>query len=252
MASQAGRLFLLTLATAATAALAASSPSFAQAPAQMAGLAALGASPQAGWVATGEATVTSSRGTETGTVSISAWGASHCRVTIDVSIPGEARRYEAVLDGTRARVIGPQELTRALAAPAWREGCALLPQGLLLAELGTGKATLAQSADGGLQLDRVAGSAGAPTLTLNPQGLPASLNWQEDKRGAKVTLAYADYAATGGATYPATITETVAGGTRLAIHLTSFSAHPGFAESDFALPSLSPPRHVAAGAGGAQ
>jgi len=156
-----------------------------------------------------------------------------------------------VLDGTRARVTGPQELTRALAAPVWREGCALLPQGLLLAELGAGKATLAQSADGGLQLDRVAGSAGAPTLTLNPQGLPASLSWQ-DKRGAKVTLAYADYAAAGGAAYPATITETVAGETRLAIHLTSFSAHPGFAESDFALPSLSPPRHVAAAAGGAQ
>ncbi|HEY8054943.1 MAG TPA: hypothetical protein VIE13_03425 [Terriglobales bacterium] len=202
-------------------------------------------------MASGQATVSSHRGTEAGAITISAWGASHCRVTLDLSIPGEPRRYEAVLDGARARVTGPQELTRALAAPGWREGCALLPQGLLLAELGAGKATLAQAADGALLLDRVAGSPGAPTLTLNSQGLPASLSWQ-DNRGAKVTLAYADYAAASGAAYPATITETVAGETSLTIHLTSFAARSGFAESDFALPSLSPPRHVAAGNGGAQ
>ena len=217
----------------------------------MAGLAALGASPQAGWMASGQATVSSNRGTETDAITISAWGASHCRVTIDISIPGETRRYEAMLDGTRARVTGPQGLTRALAAPGWREGCALLPQGLLLAELGAGKATLAQSADGALLLDRVAGSPGAPTLTLNSQGLPASLSWQ-DNRGAKVTIAYTDYQPAGGAFYPAGVTETVAGETRLSIHLTSFAAHSGFAESDFALPSLSPPRHLAAGNGGAQ
>jgi hypothetical protein len=156
-----------------------------------------------------------------------------------------------VLDGARARVTGPQEMTQALAAPGWREGCALLPQGLLLAELGTGKATLAQAPNGGLLLDRVAGSPRAPMLALNAQGLPATLSWQ-DKRGSKVTLAYTDYHATGEAAYPATVTETVADKVRLEIRIDSFSAHPGFAESDFALPSLSPPRHLAATAGGAQ
>jgi hypothetical protein len=218
---------------------------------QLAGLAALGAGPQAGWTASGEATVTSSRGSETGTIEIAAWGASHCRVTLDFSIPGESRRYEAVLDGPRVHVAGPQDLTSVLVAPAWREGCALLPQGLLLAELGAGKAVLSRSADGSLLLDRAAGLAKAPELALNPAGLPQSLSWR-DKRGDPVVVSYGDYQAGPGAAYPATVTETVAGKTRLEIRLTSFSAHPGFSNGDFPVPSMPPSRHAAAAKGGAQ
>ncbi|HET9784252.1 MAG TPA: hypothetical protein VFP94_04745, partial [Terriglobales bacterium] len=142
-----------------------------------------------------------------------------------------------MLDGPRGHVTGPQDLTSVLVAPAWREGCALLPQGLLLAELGAGKATLTQSAAGALLLDRAAGLAKAPALVLNPSGLPLSLSWQ-DKRGDPVVVTYGDYLAGPGAAHPATVTETVAGKTRLQIRLTSFSAHPGFSDSDFPVPTM--------------
>jgi hypothetical protein len=136
-----------------------------------------------------------------------------------------------VLNGIRSHVSGAQQLVEALAAPGWQEGCALLPQGL--------------------RPGPVAGPGDAPTLSLNSQGSPASLRWH-DKRGAQITLNYADYQAAGGGAYPATITEAVAGKTRLEVHLTSFAAHAGFSDSDFAVPSMPSPRHVAAGGGGAQ
>jgi|SRR6185312_3335286 len=242
---------LLSLLFLSLSLLALNSRSFAQAPAQVAGFAALDAGPQAGWVASGEATVTTSRGTETGPVSISTWGADHCRIAIDLSRPGEPRRYEVVLAGARAHVTGPQDLTRALVAPGWREGCALLPQGLLVADLSAGRAVVTQTSDGKLLLDRTAGASGAPSLTLNPQGLPASLTWQS-RRGETVVVTFADYQHGAGAAYPATVTEAVAGTTLLQLHLTTLSAHPGFAETDFALPAMPPPRHVSASAGGGQ
>jgi len=61
----------------------------------------LGASPQAGYVARGTATFNGPRGSESGAIEVEAWGASHCRVTVDFSRPGEPRRWVAVLDGRK-------------------------------------------------------------------------------------------------------------------------------------------------------
>ncbi len=96
-------------------------------------------------------------------------------------------------------------------------GCALLPQGLPYDKLAAG---------------------GAASLTADPAtGRPLALVWTAlaPGGGEAATLAYGNYQVSGGLSYPATVTESVAGQTRLAIRFTSIETH-SFAESDFALP----------------
>lgn len=184
--------------------------------------------PSQGYVATGTATVQDARGTESGSITVEVWGASHCKVTLDLSRPGERpRRWEAVLDGSRAQVQAPHELALALAPPSPLHGCALLPQSAMLA---TASPEAARSAE-------------APALSLDPAtGMPLSLTWQA--RTGKVQVSYGSYASAGGIPFPAQVSESVAGVARLTVQFTSLASKSDFTEADFALPPLhAPPTH---------
>ncbi|HUX67400.1 MAG TPA: hypothetical protein VMV31_07915 [Terriglobales bacterium] len=197
------------------------------------GASLLGASPQAGYVACGTATFNGPRGSESGAIEVEAWGASHCRVTVDLSRPGEPRRWVAVLDGRRSQVTGPQGVAQALAAPSPVHGCALLPQSAILA---AASPEAAQAAE-------------APALSLDPAtGLPASLAWQSP--AGRVEVAYADYQSSGGVAFPAKVTESLAGRVRLAVQFTALTARSDFTEADFAVQG--PPAPATHGDGGGQ
>lgn len=157
---------------------------------------------------------------------------------------------------------GPPALVALPAATGPNLGCALLPQGLLWAGVASGAATLQaappQSGAEALLVYRTAGghlhTAHPLSLSLDPAtALPARAAWTAYHRGTaqSAAITYSDWTDGSGVRYPATVVESVGGVARLSIHFDSFTAHPGFQESDFALP---PPR-IAPGvrsAGGGQ
>jgi len=224
---------LLALASAAFGQAAAPAPTGAPGAALPQGLGALGAGPQAGYVARGTVTLAGPRGSEEGTVEIEAWGGSHCRVTVDLSRPGEPRRWVAVLDGKSSQVTAPQELARALAGPSPIHGCALLPQSAIP------EATSPEAAR----------AAEAPALSLDPAtGLPTGLAWQG--AAGKVQVAYSDYQSSDGIAFPTTVTESLAGFVRLTVKFTALAPRSDFTEADFAVKP--PPAPATHGYGGGQ
>jgi len=144
---------------------------------------------------------------------------------MDLGAPGRPRRYSAVVNGGRASVTGPAGLVRTVRLPAGTGlGCALLPEGLAYGKLAGVGARLAADA----------------------AGRPLRLAWSV--RGQAATLAWADYRSAAGLAYAATVTETVGGETRLAVHFDSVAPH-SFNDSDFALPPPNPVPARAAGGG---
>ena len=195
--------------------------------------AALSASPQAGYEALGRVTVRDARGTESGSIKVEVWGASHCRVSIDVSRPGAARTVTAVLDGKLSEISGPEALMRAIPAPSPAHGCGLLPQSAVLAAASPA----------------AVGSAESPALSVAPAtGLPHGLTWK-DSFGKQVEVTYAAYAAPDGIAMPAKVTESVAGALRLTVEFRSLTTRSDFTEADFALPPPQAPTPRAAGGG---
>jgi len=216
-------------------------------------VAALGAGAQAGFEAHGTAEITGSDGrTAAALVTVDAWGASRCKISIDL-LPAGRGHFEAVANGKAVHWEGPQ-LVAALPLPLGDDlGCALLPQGLLWAD--SSSAGMLPSATGGLLLYKVRPGQSKPLRPLTLQldattGLPLSAAWKW--RGQAVTLAYSAYRAAGGPSFASMVTET-AGAQRLAIHFASLAARADFSDSDFVVP---PPPHPVAlrrpGAGGGQ
>src|SRR6185312_11434768 len=73
-------------------------------------LSALGTGPTSGYTARGAVILAGPRGAERGKITVETWGGSHCRMTLDLSHPGESRVLTATLDGKLTRVTGPREL----------------------------------------------------------------------------------------------------------------------------------------------
>lgn len=167
------------------------------------------------------------RGSESGTITISAWGADHCKIEIQLGPPILRRTYTAVMNGKRVVASGPVGLIKAVPLPlAPAIGCALLPEGLALAKVAGGSVAL---------------------TTDQATGLPATLSWTE--RGQARALAYSGYQTQAGLPLAGTVTESVDGSPRLSVRLTSIAAQ-AFSEGDFVVP---PPKRAAARkAGGAQ
>ncbi|MGH9482122.1 MAG: hypothetical protein ACRD1L_08505 [Terriglobales bacterium] len=226
-------------------------PGAAQAPAELdtatvalmaRGLAALQAGPQAGFVASGTATLYEADGvTESGPITASAWGADHCKVTIDLSLPGRKRRYEAVANGPRVHVTSPQRLRPGtmLAGPGL--GCVLLPAALPWSAARGGTA----SGTSGSQIQL----GGRLAVGLDAaSGLPASAAWKF--LGRSVALGYAGYQNPGGLSYPETVRLQVDGALRLEVQWDTVEPHAGFTEGDF--PAPPPPKAPALQRGGGQ
>ncbi|MGH9415091.1 MAG: hypothetical protein ACRD01_00530 [Terriglobales bacterium] len=198
------------------------------------GLAALGAGPQAGYIASGTATLTTARGARRGAITVAAWGADRCRVTVDIAGGG---RFELIANGSGLHWRGPAAWA-ALAPTGGRfAGCALVPQGLLWADLAAGTASASAGAAATLVIRGGAQTARALTLTLDASsGLPTAAAWTW--RGHAVTLSYRGYTVAGGVSYPASVTMTD-GSRTLVVAFTSFAVHAGFTDADF---PAAPPR----------
>ncbi|HEV2447074.1 MAG TPA: hypothetical protein VGS58_14180 [Candidatus Sulfopaludibacter sp.] len=153
-------------------------------------------------------TLAGPRGAESGTITVAAWGADHCKVTITLGPEVLRRQYTAVVNGQQASITAPADLLALVALPLGpRLGCALLPQGLAYGKLAAGG------------------------LTADPAtARPVSLAWIW--RGRPAALSYGDYQAAG---YAATVTASVGGTERLQIHFDALEP-ASLAESDFALP----------------
>jgi len=168
-------------------------------------------------------------------------------MTLDLSHPGESRVLTATLDGKLTRVTGPRELVGVVPVPSRRQGCALIPQGLLLADLGSGTVGVASGANPGeLMLYRMHAGQTAPQNPISivvdsSSGVPVTAAWSATLRGkpAKVAIAYSEYQDAAGTSSPRHVVVSVAGTARLTIEFDSFAQRPGFAESDFSL-SLPP------------
>lgn len=143
------------------------------------------AAPAGGVVAHGSATLQGSRGARSGAITVAAWGAGHCKITIALDPAGLHRRYSVIVNGKRVSISAPAGLAAAVPLPVGPGiGC-----GLLL-----------------------------------PQGAsPATLAW--DHRGTPVTLTYADHQGGGALAYPGTITESIGGKVRLTVHFASIETH---------------------------
>lgn len=205
-------------------------------------VAALHAGPGAGFEARGTAEIASVGGRAAAArVTVEAWGASRCKITIDL-LPAGRGHFEAVANGRAVHWEGPQ-LVAALPMPMGEDlGCALLPQGLLWAE--SSNAGLLPSAGGGLLLFRARPGQTKPlrplTLDLDAEtGFPRTASW--NWRGHPVFLTFAEYKTAGGLTFAASVTES-AGAGRLAIHFDSATARSGFTDAEFAVPA--PPHPV--------
>ncbi|HXR96967.1 MAG TPA: hypothetical protein VN709_03905 [Terriglobales bacterium] len=178
-------------------------------------------------------TVESSRGTETGSIIVDVLGTSYCKVTVDLSIPGEDRKWTTVVNGKRVQVSAAQELARALPHPNWAHGCALLPQ----------SATIAAANP------KASRAADASQVSLDPStGLVQGVTWK-DARGF-VAIRYANYRGGDGLTYPGTVTESVAERRLMTIQFTSAGSKPSLTSADFAL--TLPPVPSTHGFGGGQ
>ncbi|HVA64406.1 MAG TPA: hypothetical protein VNF74_11825 [Terriglobales bacterium] len=216
------------------------------------GIAALGAGPTAGYVARGTATMALGSGSAAGAIIVKAWGASHCRITFAVGAAGTGGAYTAVANGTRWRVSASGDLG-SLPPPLGPDvGCALLPQGLLLAELSSGAAAAAAGALANqLVLFRPQpGQAQPPrpmALDLDPaSGLPQRVSWSlhfAGRAAQAVSVAYSDFQSADGVSYPATVVESVGGAPVWTVHFDAFTARGDFSDADFAVPA---PRRPAA------
>ncbi|MGH9481156.1 MAG: hypothetical protein ACRD1L_03605 [Terriglobales bacterium] len=185
---------------------------------------------QAGATASGTVTLVGPRGNESGTITVSAWGEDHCKVTIALGPPILRRSYTAVMNGNRVVITAPAGMAAAAPLPVGpRMGCALLTQGLAYDKL-------------------AAGESGAASLSLDAAGRPGSLSWTD--RGRPASLGYAQYQVTSGLLLPASVTETVAGRQSLRVQFDSIAAS-NFTDADFPLPPA-PPRPAPKSAGGAQ
>jgi len=174
--------------------------------------------------------------------------------------PGAGLQYVAVANGAQLQVSAPAALV-GLPPPLGPDvGCALLPQGLLLAELASGQA----GAQGGAMANAIVLFRARPgqPQPLRPEvlaldsasGLPQGATWTlryQGRAAQAVVIAYSDFQSSGGLVYPAAVTESVDGAARWTIHFDSFVPRAGFTDADFPVP---PPLHASAvrKAGGAQ
>lgn len=209
------------------------------------GLLALGASPSAGFTARGTITLPSG---EWGTIRVEAWGADHCRATVDLEPAGSGRHWEALLNGSRASARGPQALSRLEMLLTPDAGCALLPQALTWADLSVGTVAAAAGGNPGeLVVARKARPAHAVTMALDGgSGLPSSARWQA--RGHALRVEYSSYGAGAGGAFAAAVLVNVDGAVCFTVHLDQVAPRPGFSDADF--PALAPPKNAVARRGG--
>ncbi|HUX66110.1 MAG TPA: hypothetical protein VMV31_01335 [Terriglobales bacterium] len=195
---------------------------------------ALGAGAGAGYRASGTATLTLPGGTtQSGAITVTAWGFRHCRVAIAFSSPWRRGRYEAVASGAGLHIVGPEAWSELPPLAGGARGCALLAQAL--------DWTQAQPEAGG-----AVGLGRRTALRLDPaSGLPVSAAWRW--QGQAVELDYSGYEQAGGVSYAARITERVGGAARLAIRFTSFAPRLGLGAADFVVPPPPPAAHAARG-----
>ncbi len=132
------------------------------------GLAAQAAAPPQGFLAKGAITLAGPHGPESGVITVTAWGASYCKVTIRLGPPLSRREYTAVLNGNRSAVSGPASLFVSAPLPVSpRLGCALLP-----ASFATGLGGAPQALSWGFRGQRAALAYGGATVTETVGGKP--------------------------------------------------------------------------------
>jgi hypothetical protein len=168
-----------------------------------AGLAAQAAAPPEGVLAKGTVTLAGPHGAEPGVITVAAWGAGYCKVTIRLGPALSRREYTAVLNsGGRSAITGPASLFATAPLPVSpRLGCALLPASF------------------------AAGAGGAPRV----------VSWTF--RGQSAALAYGSDQPSGAQPAAAAVTETIAGKTVLQIRFTSVGP-AAFTAADFPVPRL--------------
>lgn len=149
-----------------------------------------------GYLARGSASITTPRGTFTGTISVAMADAGRCRVEMEFGSGARPRTITAAFDGSKGGVVGPATLLRAAPIPfGLPTGCALLaPQP-------------SQNASA-FQLSLVTSAGGTQV---------ASINWKLGSRALSVAYRYASPRDA----LPVAVTESVDGVARLEVRFTS-------------------------------
>jgi len=222
----------------------------------------LGASPSAGFVATGKGTAYSKLGTRTVWIELTVWGAEHSRLLLQFSGGGE---YVAVVNSKQASTSGPTAWLNLPPVGGLNDGCDLLPQGLLLADGSGGAiglddlgASPEASGQQRLRLFRtVAGAspqrseriknATAVLLDFDPStGLPSRAEYAP-LRQTQVRVEYARYTAPNGFAYPSHVEKFVNGEMRLSVDFDSVEPRTGLSDADFQVPAPAHPIRTASG-----